>query len=71
MKPSTHTGNLEGCDSRTPHGYKEVINLRETKNFWISPKGRKYNKRGMVVPYDRFPMYSLDINSIKPIPPVT
>lgn len=71
MKPSTHTGNLVGNDSRTPSGYKEAIKLRETKNFWITPTGNKYDKRGREVPHERFPRFSLDITSIKPIPPVT
>jgi len=68
----THTGIIEGCDSRTKPDSKYTVNLRETKNFWVTVgskgvgDGTKYRKHDGWGVGD-FPMYSLDIKTISPI----
>lgn len=64
----THKGIMRGSDRRTPEGYHFTILLRETKNFWVDEHGVKYRKKtGTKVPRESFPMYYLDISSIKEI----
>jgi hypothetical protein len=63
----THTGAVFGVDARTPPGYNYTVRLRETKNFWIDHKKRKYSKRlDGLEPCD-WPLCKLDIESIKEI----
>ena len=67
MKP-THTGTIVGCDARTAPDYKEVVKLRETKTLWIDRFCRKYSKKnGYPSPRRLFPMYRLQLDTIKPI----
>ena len=67
MKGITHTGIIKGYDARTPSNYTKCIFLRETKLYWISQSGTKYskNKDGCVI--GDWPMYQLDLDSIKVI----
>ena len=70
MKPPTHIAYEKGCDARTPDNYYREVFIRETKNFWITTKGTKYNKS-----YGRtlgnWPMYKIILESIKPLPTYT
>ena len=62
----THTGILEGCDSRTRDGLTIKVRLRETKLYWITENKDKYRKSlGWCV--EDWPLYKLNIESIKPI----
>ena len=67
----THKGDLVGCDARTPLDYRETIELRETANYWMAQNGRwwtKYRKRdGYKTGEDKWPMFRLDLKSIRPI----
>ncbi len=67
MKLSTHKGLLVGCDSRTPDDYTRVVFLRETKLYWIDQYGTKYKKSTGRKPNEQWPMYRLDMESIKPL----
>lgn len=63
----THTGYLVGTDSRTPGTFKMLVNLRETKMFWITEYETKFRKAtGRAVGTD-WPMHCLDLNSIKKV----
>lgn len=67
-KKSTHIGTIKGNDARTPRDYKRTVLLRETKKFWIDRVGRKFRRTdgsGM----GTWPMYDLDLDSIKEIDP--
>lgn len=67
-KQMTHKGMMRGCDNRTPDGYSYPITLRETANFWIDKNGKKYRKRsGTAIPAESWPLYRLDVDSVKPI----
>jgi len=60
----THVGIEKGADNRTSPDYKQKVNLRETKRYWITEEGSKYKKttgRGL----GDWPMYSLDLNSVE------
>ena len=62
----THFGIVRGSDNRTADGYCYKTRLRETKNFWVDKYGSKYRKltgSGM----GSFPMYHLDLTTIKPL----
>lgn len=68
MNLLTHVGYLVGCDARTSPGYKEEIGLRETKTFWVDKWGYKWRKKnGYRVGGDSFPVYRLDLSTIKSI----
>ncbi|HEB41542.1 MAG TPA: hypothetical protein ENI08_00800 [Candidatus Dependentiae bacterium] len=43
-KVYTHRGILVGCDRRTSGFFKEYVHLRETKKYYITNDGFKYNK---------------------------
>ncbi len=63
----THKGYLVGTDSRTPDTFKMLVNLRETKMFWITEYDTKFRKAtGRVVGTD-WPMHCLDLGSIKKV----
>ena len=63
----THTGYVEGVDSRSPKGYRRKVELRETKTLWISRDNQRFSKkRDGLVPGD-LPMWRLNLNSIEPI----
>ena len=65
----THTAYLVGCDSRTPEGYKRLLNLRATKTLWISKDGGKYKKtNGYPSPRANWPMYRLDLDTLLTLP---
>ncbi len=61
----THFGVLFG-DSRAG-GQTPTVNLRETKNFWVSEGGTKYRKDTGRVPGIDWPMWTLDVSTVKPI----
>ncbi len=67
-KKLTHIGIIKGCDARTPRDYKRTVLLRETKKFWIDRAGRKFRK-GNGYGMGPWPMYDLDLDSIKEIDP--
>ena len=64
MPKCTHIGIIVGCDARTPDGFSAMVNLRETKNFWITSHKNKYRKNDGSGIGD-WPLYSLRIDSIK------
>lgn len=62
----THQGIIEG-DARVGDR-KLMCKLRETKTLWITSSGRKFRKlNGLKSPYEKWPYYYLNIDSIKPI----
>lgn len=62
----THQGFIDG-DSMTGER-KLLCKLRETKTLWITPSGRRFRKfNGHKSPYEKWPFYYLDLDSIKPI----
>ena len=70
MKTPTHIAYEKGCDRRTSDNYRRIVFVRETKNFWITAKGTKYNKSHGVTLGD-WPMYEIVLESIKPLPTYT
>jgi len=71
MKIPTHTGTVLGCDSRTPRGWSKKVLLRETKLYWCERQEWwefKYRKStGFPAGAGRWPLYRLDLDSIRPI----
>ena len=67
MPKMTHIGIIEGYDARTPDNCRRRIQLRETKLYWINQFGQKYSKQRYGYMMGDWPMYSLDLKSIKPI----
>lgn len=67
MKLPTHIAYEKGCDGRTSDNYRREVFIRETKNFWITDKGTKYNKSYGKTLGD-WPMYKIVLESIKPLP---
>jgi len=65
-KKNTHIGIMRGCDARTKDGAKYLANLRETANFWVAGTTKYRKTTGYPVGQD-WPLYSLDLASIKPI----
>lgn len=66
-KKTTHIGLLTGNDRRTPKDTKFWVELRQTKNYWITEHGTKYRKRdGWGV--GEYPLYSLELKTIKDKP---
>jgi hypothetical protein len=65
MKKMTHTGILYGCDARTPDNFRQEVKLRETKLYWITESGRKYSKKDGIGVGSSFPLYRLDVKTIK------
>jgi hypothetical protein len=64
---ATHAGFLVG-DARVG-GAKRSVLLRETKLHWVSEQGRKYKKSsGWPTGGDHWPMWTLDAESVKPLP---
>ena len=63
----THTGIIRGCDRRTPDDYKAKVCLRETKLYWISKQGTKFFKKRDGATLGYWPMYRLDLDSIKKV----
>ena len=63
----THFGYIVGCDARTPVNYKRKVNLRETKMFWISENGFRFSKKHYGKTSGSWPMWRIDLKSIKPI----
>lgn len=64
-KKMTHTGYIMGCDARTPKNAKALIRIRETKLYWIGQKGVKYSKKRDGATLGDWPMYRLELDSIK------
>ena len=60
----THTGMIIGIGMLYPGGPTQ---LRETKNFWVTPKGTKWSKRNGFEPGVEWPRQHLDLTSIKPL----
>lgn len=67
MAKLTHKGVLIGCDGRTPKGYRHIVKLRETKNFWVGEHGTKYKKTYGYPVGEKWPMYKLVLDSIVPL----
>lgn len=66
MKKMTHIGILTG-DARSG-GRKPRVKLRETAKFWVTEGGLKYRKStGRMATNDAWPMWWLDLDSIKPL----
>ena len=65
MSKITHTGIEVGCAYNK--GMKREIKLRETKNYYISEYGTRYNKTTGRWLGEKFPTFSLDISTIKPL----
>ncbi len=63
---TTHIGRMLGCDARTKEGTSYLVNLRETKNFWVANTVKYRKTTGYPVGTD-WPMYRLDLTSIKPV----
>jgi hypothetical protein len=63
---NTHIGTIVGCDARTKEGTKYLVNLRETKNFWVANTVKYRKTTGYPVGTD-WPMYQLVLDSIKAI----
>ena len=63
MSKMTHTGIEVGCAYNK--GIKRKLNLRETKNFYISEYGTKYRKGDGSIIGERFATFSLAISTIK------
>lgn len=60
----THIGYLRGCDARTSVGYRKLVQLRETKLYWVTEHGIKYRKDGGWEAGADWPMYKLDLESV-------
>ena len=67
MKKLTHIGIIEGCDARTSDNYRHRVQIRETKLYWIDQYGHKYSKKRGGYTIGDWPMYKLDLASIRPI----
>ncbi len=63
----THTGTIEGCDRRTSDGYRKEIPFRETKLHWVDHCGRKFSKARDGFMIGEWPMYRLDLESVRPV----
>ncbi len=61
----THEGVVRGTDGRTPEGYHYKASLRETKRYWVTTGGTKFQKRDGRGIGD-WPVYRLVVESIKP-----
>lgn len=66
-KKFTHTGTMTGCDARVSKDFGENVILRETKLYWITPNGTKFSKKHYGNEGGDWPMYSVDLDSIKPM----
>ena len=63
MKKMTHIGMEEGMAYN--RGIKREIKLRETKMYYISEYGTKYRKDDGTITGERFPIFKLNILTIK------
>lgn len=63
MSKITHTGIEVGIAYN--RGIKRKLKLRETKNYYISEYGTKYRKGDGSLVGEKFPIFSLDISTIK------
>ena len=63
MKKITHIGVEKGIAYN--RGLDSFMELRETKNYWITKYGRKYSKQNGRWVGERFPTFELDISTIK------
>ena len=63
MKKMTHIGMEVGRAYNK--GMKREIKLRETKNYYISAYGTKYRKDDGSITGEKFPIFKLDISTIK------
>ena len=66
MKEFTHTAIECGNDNRVPASYRRLVELRETKLYWISKNGKKYRKRTGNVLGD-WPTFRIDLSTVKEI----
>jgi len=63
----THTGIVRGADCRTPDGYRREVKLKWKGLLCIAENGRAYHSRdGYPLTYD-WPLYKLDIDSVRPL----
>lgn len=63
MKKMTHIGVIVGMAYN--RGITREAKLRETKNYYISEYGIKYRKVDGGIPGAGFPIFKLDISTIK------
>ncbi len=63
MKKMTHIGTEKGITYNS--GLSSLVELRETKKYWITKYGRKYNKHNGSWAGERRPTFELDISTIK------
>ena len=63
MKKMTHIGMEVGMAYN--RGKKREIKFRETKKYYISEYGTKYGKDNGSRVGERFPLFKLDISTIK------
>lgn len=63
---ATHTGMIRRCSSACM-GKDHVEKLRELKRYYVTEYGNKYSKLSGWCINSRFPLWSLDIQSVKPI----
>ena len=61
----THTVDVVGCDSRTPDNYRKTYKCRVTKTMIITSWDRYSRKTGFPIPREAWPMYMLDLSSLK------
>ena len=66
-KVMTHTGIIRGCDARTAPDYQTTVKLRESKRFWIAESGAKYSKTTGSRASMEWPMFCLDITTVKSV----
>ena len=64
----THSAIKKGCDARTPRDWRARVKVRETKLYWIDKFGHKYSKKWNGRGTGNWPMYRLDLDSIRPLP---
>ncbi len=63
MKKMTHIGMVVGMAYN--RGITREVKIRETKNYYISEYRTKYRKDDGSIPGERFPVFKLDISTIK------
>ena len=63
MKKMTHKGMVVGNVHN--RGITKEVKLRETKKYYISEYGTKYRKDTGSITGEKFPIFELDISTIK------
>lgn len=65
-KKMTHTAVARGCDARIDKDKRWLIEIRETKKYWIDRHGARYSKTHGRRCGD-WPLSRIEIESIKEI----